>query len=98
MRKIKFKITNTEGGAAFTVQVIPNAEANRVVGERDDTIKIELTSPPGEASNKPLIKFLADQLNTDPDHIEIVAGHHKNEKVVIILNIFPDKATKRLLG
>jgi uncharacterized protein YggU (UPF0235/DUF167 family) len=96
MRKINFKITNAEGGAAFTVQVIPNARQDRIVGREDDNVTIELTSRGGEESNGPLLGFLATVLDIDPDYLEIVAGHMKNEKVVIVLNYAPDQVEARL--
>lgn len=98
MRKIRFKITNAEVGAAFTVQVIPGAEANRIVGLEEDTVKIELATPAGERTNQALLEFLVGQLEMDRDHVEIVAGHTKNEKVIIVLDLAPEEVEKRLLA
>lgn len=96
MRQIKFKITNAEGGAAFTVKVKPKAKTNGVMGRDKDTVKVHLTAPAGEEANESLIGFLANKLDTDTDHLEIVAGHDKNQKVVIVLNLSPEEVEARL--
>lgn len=98
MREIKFRITNAEGGAAFTVHVIPKATVNGIMGLEKDTVKVQLVAPAGEGANESLVDFLADKLKTDTNHVEIVAGHDQNKKVVIVLNLPPAEVEKRLFS
>ena len=99
MRKIKFKITDAEGGAAFPVRVVPRASKNEVSGRHGDAVKIRLTAPPVEgAANQALINFLADTLGVRKNQIEILSGHASRDKIVCVVGMTPQEVEERLGG
>lgn len=97
-KKIDFKITKAEEGAAFAVHIVPKSLKNEVVGKHGDALKIRLTSSSvGERANEMLIKFLAEKLNIERKNIEIVAGLSSTEKMVAVVGIKPGMVEERLL-
>jgi len=77
-------ITNHEDGVTLKVKVVPNASANKIVGEQDGRLVIRLTAPPVEGkANKLLIKLVSKQLKIPASSIEILHGHASREKTLL---------------
>lgn len=94
----KFKITNTEGGAALPVSLTLNAKSNRVTGKSEESMHIDLTA--GADSNQIdqyLTEFMSQKLDIGTDKIAIASGKAVDKKVVIILSLPPEEIEKRLL-
>ncbi len=92
-----FKITNSEGGAAFAVHVIPRASKNEISGRHGDAVRIRLTAPPVEgAANAALIDFLARKLDVPKRDLEIISGNTSRDKLVCVLGLTPAELEKRL--
>jgi uncharacterized protein (TIGR00251 family) len=97
VRKIKFKISRAEGGAAFPVRVVPRASKNQISGRHGDAVKIRLTAPPVEgAANQALVDFLAETLGVRKNQIEILSGHASREKIVCVVGLTPQEVEARL--
>ena len=72
----------------LTVQVVPRASKNAVVGIHGDALRIRLQAPPVEgAANAALIAFLAETLGIRPRQVEILSGHTSRRKTVLISGV-----------
>jgi hypothetical protein len=98
-RKIEFRISSAERGAAFRVRVVPRASKNEISGRHEDAIKIRLTAPPVEgAANEALIAFLAEVLGVGKNKIDILSGHTSRDKMVCVVGLTPQEVEERLGG
>jgi hypothetical protein len=98
-RKIQFKISKAEGGAAFPVRVVPRARKTEIAGRHGDAVKIRLSAPPVEgAANEALIDFLAELLGVRKSKIEILSGHTSRDKMVCVVGLTPQEVEARLIG
>jgi uncharacterized protein (TIGR00251 family) len=98
MRDREFKITKAEEGAAFAVFVVPKAAKNEVIGKHGDALKVNLTSNSvSGVANDTLLNFISDQLDVNPNQVEIVAGLATAEKMVIVVGLSPWAVEERLL-
>jgi uncharacterized protein (TIGR00251 family) len=96
-REIDFKISSAEGGAAFTVRVVPRARKNEISGRHGEAVKIRLTAPPVEgAANEALIGFLSEILEVRKSQIEILSGHASRDKIVCVVGLMPQEVEARL--
>lgn len=67
----------------LSVQIIPNAKQNEVVGWEGQTLKIRLAAPPLDGkANKELTRFLAELCDCAPSEIEIIKGLASKHKSV----------------
>jgi uncharacterized protein (TIGR00251 family) len=91
------QITTQEGGATFSVKVVPRASRNEIAGVQGDMLRIRLTAPPVEgAANRALVKFLAEALKVSERDIEIVSGHAGRQKVVRVAGLSARELEARL--
>ena len=91
------QITTQEGGATFSVKVVPRASRNEIAGIQGDMLRVRLTAPPVEgAANRALVKFLAEVLKVPERDIEIVAGHTGRQKVVRVAGLTAHELDARL--
>jgi len=68
------------------VKVIPNSKENKVLGDKDGSIKVKLTAPAKEGkANKALIELLSDYFNIPKSSIFIISGSSSKTKIVDIL-------------
>jgi uncharacterized protein (TIGR00251 family) len=73
----------TEGMIRLSVQVMPNAKNNEVVGLIDGALKIRLQAQPIEGkANDALIRYLADLLDIPKSAIAITQGHTGKRKTL----------------
>lgn len=98
-RKIEFKITKAEEGAAFAVHIVPKARKNEVVGKHGDALKIKLasTSAKGIANNK-LVDFISEKLGVEKERVEVAAGASSTEKMIVVVGMTPTMVEEILLG
>ena len=69
----------------LSLQIIPNASKNAVVGKVGLAWKIRLAAPPVDGkANEKLVQYLADILDLAPSEIKIVRGHSSKKKVLDI--------------
>jgi uncharacterized protein (TIGR00251 family) len=96
-RDVKFKISKAEGGAAFTVRVVPRASKNEICGRQGEAIKVRLTAPPVDgAANEALISFLSEMLEVRKSQIEILSGSAARDKIVCVVGLTPQEVEARL--
>jgi uncharacterized protein (TIGR00251 family) len=95
----KLKITGSESGVTFAVQVVPRASKDEIAGIHGDALKIRVTAPPVEGrANEALIEFLSDQLGVRKSQVEIVAGATSRRKTIRVVGLWPQEVGERLLG
>jgi uncharacterized protein (TIGR00251 family) len=69
----------------ITIQLIPNAKQNAIVGYESGAWKIRITAPPIEGrANEALIDFLSDILDLPKSGIEIMKGRASRKKILEI--------------
>lgn len=91
------KITHTEGGVTFAVQVVPRASKNEIVGMQGDALRIRLTAPPVEGqANEALIAFLAQRLGVRKSQVEIAAGATSRRKIVRVMGVSSQEVEQKL--
>ncbi len=84
-------------GVMLTVQVVPRASRNEVVGIHGDALRIRLQAPPVEgAANAALIAFLAETLGVRQRQVEILAGHAARRKSVLVSGLGKEQVAQRL--
>ncbi|MBW2412830.1 MAG: YggU family protein [Deltaproteobacteria bacterium] len=72
-------------GITFKIFVQPRSAKNTIVGLHDDALKIKLTAPPVDnAANKMCVKFLAKSLGVSKSRVEIVSGHTRRTKQILL--------------
>ena len=63
----------------------PKSSKNEIVGPYRDGIKVKVTAPPIEGkANEALVRFLAKEFGISSSQIELVRGHHSQEKILRI--------------
>jgi uncharacterized protein (TIGR00251 family) len=73
----------TEGMVRLSVQIMPNAKNNEVVGLIDGALKIRLQAQPIEGkANEALIRYLASLLDIPKSAITITHGHTGKRKTL----------------
>jgi uncharacterized protein (TIGR00251 family) len=61
----------------------PKSSKNEIAGPYRDGIKVKVTALPIEGrANKALIRLFAKELGISPSRIEIIKGHHSQEKTL----------------
>ena len=91
------RINSQQGGAVFSVRVVPRASRNEIAGVQGEMLRVRLMAPPVEgAANKALIKLLAEVLRVPERDIEIMAGHTGRQKVVRVLGLPAHELDARL--
>jgi len=65
----------------ITIQIIPNAKQNAVVGYENGAWKIRIQAPPFDGrANEELIQFLAEILDVAPSTLRITSGQWSRKK------------------
>jgi uncharacterized protein (TIGR00251 family) len=81
----------------LTVQVVPRASRNEIVGVHGDALRIRLQAPPVEgAANAALVAFLAETLRVRQRQVEILAGHASRRKSILISGLGKEQVAQRL--
>lgn len=68
------------------VKIAPSSPKNEITGiMADGSIKIRIHATPEQGkANAQLVKFLAEELDTPTENIEIISGHTSSRKELII--------------
>ncbi|MBI3185101.1 MAG: DUF167 domain-containing protein [Myxococcales bacterium] len=76
------------GGVELELWVQPRAPRDRVCGEQDGRLKVQLRAPPvdGEA-NSALLAFLAKLFRVPRRQVELLAGEGSRRKRVCVLGV-----------
>ena len=78
-------VKNNPHGVTFKVFVQPRSSRNIISGLYRDSLKIKLMAPPVEgAANKMCIKYLAKCLKVSKSSLEIISGHTRRTKKVLL--------------
>jgi uncharacterized protein (TIGR00251 family) len=85
-------------GIVLSVQVVPRAPRNEILGIHGDALRIRLKAPPVEgAANAALIAFLAETLGIRQQQVEILSGHTSRRKSVLVSGLGKEQVA-RMLG
>jgi hypothetical protein len=84
-------------GACLKVRVQPKAASDQVVGYRENTLRLRVTSPPeaGKA-NAAVISLLAHALGIAKSRVRIVRGYASRDKLVAVESLSPEEVQQRL--
>lgn len=91
---------NGKSGSALTIKVIPQSNTNKLTEILDDgtlIIKID-ASLKAEDVNNALVKYLNEILDVPKNHIEIIAGNDRTEKLIGILDSDPNDIQTRIMN
>lgn len=76
-------ISDRAGGVRFGVHVRPRSSRSAILGVREGSLDVALTSPPADgAANAELIKLLARALDVQRGAVSIVAGASSRSKLI----------------
>jgi uncharacterized protein (TIGR00251 family) len=85
--------------AILQFHVVPNAKANKVVGEHGGAIKIKLRAPAVEGkANAALRSFLAEELKIPERSIALERGQKSRAKLIRIEGLSEEEARRQLLA
>ena len=78
-------LRNRSEGVELHVHIQPRASKTEIVGPHGDALKIRVGASPVEGqANRELCRFLARQLGTVQQQVQIISGVHSRQKRVII--------------
>jgi uncharacterized protein len=93
------EVEEKDGGAAFSVRVIPRSHHDAVEGEYGGAVKIRLSAPPlDDRANESLCRFLAERLNVSTSAVRITAGQRSRTKRVKIAGVTRARVLQALSG
>jgi uncharacterized protein (TIGR00251 family) len=85
--------------ATLRFHIVPNARANKIMGEHGAAIKIKLRAPALEGkANAALCRFLAEELKIPERSIVLERGQKSREKLIRIEGLSEEDARRRLLA
>jgi uncharacterized protein (TIGR00251 family) len=91
------KLTTRPDGVLLTLKVVPNSSRDRIAGEYAGGLKINITKPPkAGAANKAVIALLAKSLGIPATSIEILRGHTRPRKQVVIRQLTAETIRTKL--
>jgi uncharacterized protein (TIGR00251 family) len=92
-------MTERAGGVRFSVRARPNASRSAILGVREGSLDVALTSPPADgAANAELIKLVARALEVRRSDVVIVGGASSRSKLLEVHGVLPTEARVRLSG
>jgi uncharacterized protein (TIGR00251 family) len=84
------EIASKGDSCSFGITVKTSSKNNRVVGEENGVLRIEVTAPPVEGkANGAVIKLIAKSLDVAPSRVSIVAGQKSKKKRIAVSGIEP---------
>ena len=85
----------TKDGILLNLRISPNASKNEITVSSDG-IKVKITAQPVDGkANKALVEFLSKELKIPKTSIDVVKGHKKKKKT-LLLRIFDEEKIKFL--
>lgn len=83
----------------LSVQVVPNAPKNQIVGWHGEALKVKVAAVPEDGkANKELAKFLAKELGVAKGAVRLVAGAKSRKKVVELEGMTGEELESRLMN
>ena len=90
-------LNERSGGVRLDVRVRPRSSRSAILGVRDGSLDVALTSPPADgAANSELLRLLAKALLVRAADVAIVVGPSSRTKVVEVNGISAAEARSRL--
>ena len=90
-------ITERSFGSRFSVHVRPRSSRSAILGVREGTLDVALTSPPADgAANAELLMLLARALDVRRGDLSIAMGMSARNKVIDVNGVRPDDVRTRL--
>lgn len=84
-------------GSILHVRAQPGAKCNAVLGERDGSLRVAVTSPPDKGkANAAIQRFLADVLACKTSQVALMSGGTARQKRFLISGIRPDALRLRI--
>ena len=81
----EFDIKPHEQGAGVAVKVVPGSSRTRLAGRLDRALKVNIAAAPEKGkANKDLCQFLAGLLGVAKGDVEVIAGHTRPHKEVLV--------------
>lgn len=91
------RLNERSGGVRLDVHVRPRSSRSAILGVRDGSLDVALTSPPADgAANSELIRLLAKALLVRAADVAIVVGPSSRSKVVAVNGVGAIDALARL--
>jgi uncharacterized protein (TIGR00251 family) len=86
-----------EASVTFKVRLQPRASRDGIDGMHGVALKVKVTAPPLEGrANTALKKLLAKKLGLSPSRVEIIAGEHSRQKLLLISGTSREEVEKAL--
>lgn len=93
----KLTITERSFGSRISVHVRPRSSRSAILGVREGSLEVALTSPPADgAANSELLGVLAKALDVRRTDLTIAIGMSSRNKVIDVNGVRPDDARSRL--
>ncbi len=90
-------IKKDENRLILGVKVVPGSSSNRIAGEYDGMVKINIAAAPEKGkANKELICFLAKKLKKPKSSLTLIAGEHDSRKQIAINSATIEEITEHL--
>jgi len=87
------------GGIRMSVHVKPRSSRSAILGVRDGSLEVALTSPPADgAANGELCRLLAGALGVRQTGVEIATGASSRQKLIDVAGVTAADARSRLVG
>jgi len=84
-------------GVRLWLKVVPGASRDRVAGPLGERLKVRVRQvPEGGRANAAVCRLLAGTLGLRPADIEVVAGHGRPEKTVLVRGLSAEEVARRL--
>jgi len=91
------ELTETNGDVIISVKAVPNASRNKIAGELDGALKINIAAAPERgAANKAICKLLAKTLGIRTQQVTVETGLTSPRKTVRITNVSADDIRKMI--
>jgi uncharacterized protein len=80
---LSVKVTKTNSGIKFSIQVLPRASKNFMSITEEGSIKLKIVSPPVEGkANETCIKYIAGILGVAKSRVQISSGTKARLKII----------------
>lgn len=90
-------LNERSGAVRFTVHVRPRSSRSAILGVREGTLEVALTSPPADgAANSELLALIAKALDVRRASVTIVIGPSSRDKLLEVNGLSPDETRVRL--
>jgi uncharacterized protein (TIGR00251 family) len=93
----RLEVNERSGGVRISVHVRPRSSRSKILGVRETSLDVALTSPPADgAANTELFALLARALGVRPGDVSIAVGSSSRSKLIQVNGIGAEEARSRL--